>query len=205
LLDTDRDGVLDGRAVVNSDFKGNSSGEAPTFISSVQNSPTIPVTVWTAEEAYTNVLASAGNSRFRDSADQRIISQVQSLGAQGAIIANETQVGAPPTIIGGTPPVDTSHDGVPDSFQTANGFSTSAVIHNVNSGDGYTWLEKYVHSLTDPDTSAARHVAAHDLNGLWSRGGCASDEKWRHDRRARCRQRHGCFHERPLAGRDRQL
>ena len=53
-------------------------------MSGVQNFPTIPVTVFSAEEAYAKVLASAGNSRFRDSADQRVINHVLSLGTQGA-------------------------------------------------------------------------------------------------------------------------
>lgn len=147
LLDTDRDGELGGRDVVDSDFKGNSSGDAPTFVALPQNFPTIPVTVTSPLEAYEYVLAKAGNYRYRDSADQRIVSQVQSLGTMGAIIANETQVGGPPSIVGGAPPVDTSRDGVPDYFQLQHGFGIDDDIHNINSGDGYTWLETYIHSL----------------------------------------------------------
>ncbi|MBX3432472.1 MAG: PEP-CTERM sorting domain-containing protein [Pirellulales bacterium] len=149
LLDTDRDGVLGGRAVVDSDFKGNSTGEAPTFISSPQNSPTIPVTVTSPLEAYDYVLAKAGNYRYRDSADLRVVNQVQSLGTAGAVIVNESVVGGPPTIVGGVAPLDTSRDGIPDAFKIQHGFGVHDVIHNVNSGNGYTWLERYLHSLVD--------------------------------------------------------
>ena len=151
LLDTDRNGMLDGRDILNTDFKGNSVGAAPTFVAAPQNFPTIPVNVTSPLEAYDYVLAKAGNYRYRDSADQRVVSQVLSLGTQGAIIDNESQVGGPPTIIGGTAPVDTSRDGVPDFFQLEHGFGVNDVVNNLNSGNGYTWLERYFQSL---DTDA---------------------------------------------------
>jgi hypothetical protein len=170
LLDADRDGVLDGRLVVDADFKGESSGDAPTFVGAAQNYPAIPVTIWSAEEAFESVLAKAGNFRFRDSADQRIVSHVQSLGTHGTIIGNETQVGGPPQIVGGTPPLDTSRDGVPDYFQLQHGFGISEVIHNVNSGDGYTWLEKYVHSLTDSETTTPPDTVPWTIATAFGRG-----------------------------------
>lgn len=170
LLDTDRDGVLNGRAIVSSDFKGNSAGDAPTFVGAVQNHPAIPVTIWSAEEAYERVLAKAGNSRHRDSADQRIVAHVQSLGTQGAIISNETQVGGPPQISGGTPPVDTSRDGVPDFFQLQHGFAISDVIHSIDSGDGYTWLEKYVHSLTGAVATPSAATIPWTISTAFGRG-----------------------------------
>ncbi len=147
LLDTDRDGVLGGRDLLNTDFKGNSAGDAPTFVASPQNFPTIPVTVTSPQQAYDFLIQKAGNYRYRDSADQRVVSQVQSLGTLGAVINSEFEVGGPPTIVGGAPPVDTSRDGVPDYFQLQHGFGVHDVIHNINSGNGYTWLEKYIHSL----------------------------------------------------------
>lgn len=148
LGDTDHDGSLNGRAIEAKDFRGNHSNEAPTFVDAVQNESTPPVTVRSPQEAYERILKLAGNSLYRDAVDQRNISQVKSLGTVGAIIHNESEVGGPPTIVGGEAPLDTSRDGVPDKFQEEHGFAVDKVIGNVDSGDGYTWLEKYLHSLS---------------------------------------------------------
>jgi hypothetical protein len=148
LGDTDRDGKLNGRNIEASDFRGNHSNEAPTFVDAVQNESSVPVTVRTAQEAYERILKSAGNSLHRDAVDQRIIAQVKSLGTEGAIIHNEAEVGGPPSIVGSDAPQDTSRDGVPDKFQQEHGFAVDKVIGNIDSGDGYTWLEKYLHSLS---------------------------------------------------------
>jgi hypothetical protein len=148
LGDIDRDGTLNGRAIEASDFRGNHSNEAPTFVDAVQNKTSVPVTIRSPQEAYERILKSAGNSLSRDSVDQRIISQVKSLGSEGAIIHNEAEVGGPPTIAGSEAPQDTSRDGVPDKFQQEHGFAVDKVIGNIDSGDGYTWLEKYLHSLS---------------------------------------------------------
>jgi hypothetical protein len=147
LGDLDRDGTLNGKLVKNSDFRGDHTDEAPTFVDAVQNKPSTQVTIRSPQEAYERILRSAGNSLHRDSVDQRIIAQVKSLGTDGAIIHNEVEVGGPPTIVGDEAPLDTSRDGVPDKFQQEHGFAADKVIGNVDSGDGYTWLEKYLHSL----------------------------------------------------------
>jgi hypothetical protein len=148
LADTDRDGALNGRPVQRSDFRGNHSDEAPTFVDAIQNEPSVPVTIRLPQEAYKRILKSAGNSLRRDSVDERLIAQVKSLGSEGAIIHNESEVGGPATIVGGDAPQDTSRDGVPDKFQAEQGLAVDKVIHNIDSGDGYTWLEKYLHSLS---------------------------------------------------------
>ncbi len=147
LLDTNLDGTLGGRAVVESDFKGNSTGDAPTFVTAAQNFPAIPVTVTSPQDAYDYVLEYAGNYRYRDSADQRVVAQAQSLGTLGAVIDSESEVGGAPTIIGGIAATDTSRDGVPDYYQLEQGFDINADIHNIDSGNGYTWLERYIQSL----------------------------------------------------------
>jgi hypothetical protein len=148
MADTDRDGALNGRLVERSDFRGNHSDEAPTFVDAIQNEPSVPVTIRSPQEAFEQILKSAGNSLHRDSVDERVIAQVKSLGTEGAIIHNESEVGGPATIVGDEPPMDTSRDGVPDKFQAEHGFAVDKVVHNIDSGDGYTWLEKYLHSLS---------------------------------------------------------
>jgi len=176
-VDTNRDGQLNGRPVVNSDFSGSAP---PTFIGAQQNFPAVPVQVMSAVDAYDWVVANAGNSRYRDSADQRVIDHVKSLGTLGAIINHENEVGGAPTIVGLAPPLDTSRDGIPDYFKMQNGFGIHDPIHNVNSGDGYTWMEKYLHTLLTtepPNVPPSPTTSFINISTMFGRGADAEVSK----------------------------
>ena len=110
LADLNRDGKLDGRAVVAADF---GSGEnAPTFARAPTVAPLAPGTVESAPAALAHVIASAGCSRHRDAVDARLIAEVQSLGPRGKIIRAEAEVGGPGELpevhapAGPSPPAD---------------------------------------------------------------------------------------------------
>ena len=83
----------------------------------------------------------------RDSVDTRIITQV--INQTGSLIDSQDEVGGWPILDPGTPPTDTDHDGMPDSWEIANGLNiNNASDGNADQdGDGYTNVEEYINSL----------------------------------------------------------
>nr|GAT57551.1 polysaccharide lyase family 1 protein [Mycena chlorophos] len=84
LLDSNKNGVLDGSAA-------NTIGSAKV-LSSPWNSGSAAIASLTAQQAYTTVLAGVGASP-RDSVDAYVISIVESLGTEGAIIGSQADTG----------------------------------------------------------------------------------------------------------------
>ena len=149
--DTNGDGQPEGRLIVASDFKGNNSGDAPTFMPSAYNVPPVAVPLMSADNALPSVLSCVGNSLNRDGVDQRLINQVKSLGTLGAIIDTEVTVGGQTAIVGGTAPTDTDGDGMPDFWETAMGLNPAVADNNGDAdGDGYTNLNQYLNWLGGP-------------------------------------------------------
>jgi pectate lyase len=98
FADTDKDGKLNGRLVVAADF--GSGDEAPTLMTNLTVAPQIAVTIESAQDAVSDVLAHAGCSLHRDAVDARLIDAVQSFGTRGKIIRDEAEAGG----IDGNPP-----------------------------------------------------------------------------------------------------
>jgi hypothetical protein len=168
MVDVDRDGKLGGRAVADADFQGDSP---PTFETAAHNRPSVPVTVLTPAAAYDRIVAQAGVCPKRDAVDQRLITQLRSLGTSGAIVGGsdgEAAVGGQPTATQSQRPAgfDTDGDGMPDVWETAHGLNPSSVADATTdyTGDGYTNIEKYLNELasnacagtppTQPDAGA---------------------------------------------------
>ncbi len=118
-----------------------------------------PITVHDVMTAETIVLAGAGASRrldcsgnwvsIRDSADARIVAEYTA-GNAGIIPANETAVGGYPALVAGTACTDTDGDGMPDTWETANGLNiNSATDGPTLHASGYSNLEMY---LAGPST-----------------------------------------------------
>jgi len=93
FADLDRDGKLNGRAVVAGDF-GKDDG-APSFMNSLRVVTPVGVTVESASAGFSNVVAHAGCSLHRDSVDLRLVDEANSLGTRGNLIHNEAEVGGP--------------------------------------------------------------------------------------------------------------
>jgi hypothetical protein len=150
LVDVNKDGQLNGRAVVEADFEGTTP---PTFETAAHSKPPVPVTVLSAGDAYARVLAQAGTCQHRDAVELRLVAQLSSLGTKGAIIADESDVGGQPAMTSEKRPAgfDTDGDGMPDTWETAHGLNpNSASDGNADySGDGYTNVEKYLNELAD--------------------------------------------------------
>jgi hypothetical protein len=150
MVDVNKDGQLNGRAVVSADFQGTSP---PTFETAAHSKPPVPVTVLSAEDAYARVVAQAGTCQHRDAVELRLIGQLTSLGTKGAIIADESSVGGQPAMTQVTRPAgfDTDGDGMPDAWETAHGLNPNSASDGNGdyTGDGYTNVEKYLNEQAD--------------------------------------------------------
>jgi pectate lyase len=148
-IDAGGDGLPEGRNIDTNKFNNIGATVMPT----AYNNPTIPVDVMTSLEAFQWAVERAGNSLHRDSADQRQITHLRSLGTQGYIPADESQVGGMPTWTGGAAPPDTDADGMSNDFELRHGLNVSdPADRNLTtlSPVGYTNLEVYLNSLMAP-------------------------------------------------------
>jgi hypothetical protein len=124
----------------------------------------VPVTVDSAYDAYSSVVADVGDDRRlacdgtwvlrRDAVDQRLVDDLRAgtqwfryLDSSGAPRYPDSldEVGNYPAIDPGTPCADADHDGMPDAWEVAQGLNPNDPADAVRVGsDGYTDLEKYI-------------------------------------------------------------
>jgi len=123
FVDMNMNGVLDGRATTVEDL-GHVTAQATAF------SP-LQLQIDSAADAYSKVVEGAGCSLHRDAIDQALIDQVKSLGKEGKIISEVTEIGGPGEIQGGTVPKETLE------------LKESGPVN----AEGYTQLEIYLNSL----------------------------------------------------------
>lgn len=139
--------------------------------------PAPPVTTTTAQQAYQDVLANSGaRIPSLDAVDKRIIEEVKSGGGRiiDCVSANEltspincatrvylsppdyTRYGISdplddmgwPVLAAGTPPQDSDHDGMPDSWEASRGLNPNVDDSAQDrDGDGYTNIEEYLNEL----------------------------------------------------------
>jgi pectate lyase len=144
LVDDNKDGTLNGRAVVDTDFVQ----EKATLVTKKQNGPAHAVTTETAQAAYKSVLAQAGASGHRDAIDQRLINYLKSLGKEGKIFKTEVDAGGQGNIASVKAGPDTDGDGIPDTWETANHLDPKDPKDAAQvKGNGYTRLEEYINQL----------------------------------------------------------
>lgn len=101
-----------------------------------------------AAQAFEEVLQHAGASvPTRDAVDERVLRDVRN--GTGRIIDDVAQVGGWPRLAAGTPPQDGDDDGMPDTWEIANGLDPrDAADRNGDAdGDGYTNLEEHLNGL----------------------------------------------------------
>ena len=115
-----------------------------------------PMTTHTAQEAYALVLQYAGVSLKRDTLDERIANDVRNrtgriIDVQGGFphgTPYANTVNAWPTLLSTAAPTDTDHDGMPDTWETANSLNPNdASDRAVFATNGYTNLENYLNSI----------------------------------------------------------
>ncbi len=130
----------------------------------------MPVTTETAYDAYTKVLSYAGACLHRDALDTLIVHDTrlgvatytgQSL-APGFINTQDdlrpsgasTNWSPWPTLAQTTPQADSDGDGMPDTWETANGTDPHAADANTLADNGYANIENYANSLVSTITEA---------------------------------------------------
>jgi hypothetical protein len=96
-----------------------------------------------AASAYDRVLADAGASASRGSADLRVIAGVKA--KTGKRIDNEQNVGAWPALAPGKPALDTDGDGMPDAWETAHRFKPRKADGAALAKDGTGWTKQNLH------------------------------------------------------------
>ncbi|MGD9021124.1 MAG: hypothetical protein PVF46_04955, partial [Lysobacterales bacterium] len=112
--------------------------------------PVAPVRTQTANEAFEDVLRSAGASLVRDTVDQRIIGHVKN--GTGGIIDDVSEVGGWPRLESASPRPDQDGDGMPDEWELTRGLDPQNPADGATdaNGDGYTNLEDYINGLISP-------------------------------------------------------
>jgi hypothetical protein len=131
-------------------FSGSCSGRTDIVVSVPAAAPSVVTT--NAQDAYTNVLANAGNSRAigcdgnwysrRDAIDTRVINDVKN--GTGHIIDDPSQVGGWIVPATGSPCSDTDRDGIPNAWEISHGLNSNFKADgNFTAPSGYTWLEEY--------------------------------------------------------------
>lgn len=107
------------------------------------------VTMHTASESLAHcILTGVGaTAPVRDSVDQRVIADFAA--GTGSIRDNVVFPEDFPTFQNIAAPTDNDDDGMADSWESSNGFNTSADdAAQDNDGDGYTNIEEYLHHLS---------------------------------------------------------
>jgi pectate lyase len=163
------DNVIAGnKSVSNDNWNGGVQTElAAEKIKLYKAWPSMPINQQTAEEAYKMVLDNAGAKLpKRDAIDERIINEARSGSAtyegesykadnqvadsskKSGIIDTQNDVGGWPVLHSSPAPLDTDHDGMPDSWEQKNKLDkVNPDDRNTVAPDGYTMLEKYLNSI----------------------------------------------------------
>jgi hypothetical protein len=147
LADTNKDGTLNGTD------PGSPSGTTKATKANSTDTATMPTT--SAAGTYTSVLAGAGCSLHRDQVDALVVADVKSLGKSGQMWTDQTATGLTNSgygvLNGGTAPVDTDKDGMPDAWETKYGLNPNDPADATGDFDktGYTNIEKYINGIAD--------------------------------------------------------
>ena len=146
-LDTDNDGVLNGR-----ELNGASDYKTATVVGTPFNHPGVN-NVLSAQEAVQHIIENVGPSLVRDAVDELLIEQLSSYGTKGAIVQDENSNGIPNgglgTVLNGPKPTDTDNDGMPDAWEDANGLNKNSNDAMVIAANGYANIENYINSINN--------------------------------------------------------
>jgi hypothetical protein len=148
LLDSNKDGTLNGTDA------GSPGGTTKATKANSTDTASMPTT--SAADTYTTVLANAGCwPNKRDQVDSLVVADLKSLGKSGQLWTTQTATGLGNsgygTLAGGTAPVDTDKDGMPDAWETKYGLNPNDASDATGDFDktGYTNIEKYINGIVD--------------------------------------------------------
>ncbi len=140
-------------------WKGGVQGPAANAdsVRMVMPFPFAPVITQSAKEAYLLVLQNVGATLpKRDIVDERILHQIKSgkcnsgdsYGKNRGIIDSVGSVGGWPLLKSTTAAIDSDHDGMPDTWEIANGLNpNNADDRNKVTKSGFTMLEEFINSI----------------------------------------------------------
>ena len=116
--------------------------------------PMEPVTTTSPQQAFDDVLASAGASfPKRDTIDRRIISDVLNRTGHSIDSLDSQPEGGWPLLASAPAPTDSDKDGMPDEWERAHGLNPNdSTDRNTISSAGYTMLEEYLNGLVGEST-----------------------------------------------------
>jgi len=142
--DSNKDGVLNGNQM---GYPGDTSHMTDPWSPTTKSIPTL-----SAANAYSQVISHVGASLHRDSVDQQLIGNVTSLGRAGSLWTHQTATGLPNhgygTLRGGSTPLDTDQDGMPDAWEIPHGLNPKVADNNGHNLDsGYTNIEVYINCM----------------------------------------------------------
>src|SRR5699024_4537223 len=144
-VDLNKDGKLNGKLVMNEDFRREKATirRKPWAVSYNRKE------VETASEAYRKVVKTAGASLYRDPVDSIMIHQAASLGLKGKnYVHDEKEASNLQALEHSKPVVDTDGDGIPDQWEMKNGLNPENSEDGKRITDnGYSNLEIYFHSI----------------------------------------------------------
>jgi hypothetical protein len=167
MLDGNNDGLLDSTPASGGNFVTGTSTTLATRVTGSSNN-LYPVTTTTADQAYIQVVSRAGATYARDPINRRLIRTVLNQ-TSGHLTSNESEWGGYPPLASPARAPDTNNDGVPDSWAADHGFGVSTPLNSTFAPDGYTYLEKYIQSLT-PYAYAPVGTQSHAIKTSFGRG-----------------------------------
>ena len=151
--DNNQNGVLDGYLIPESEYSGG-----PDFQEKPYDYPALPTLP--AVKLIDSILPGVGASLpYRDYVDYYVIDELMSFGEKGAFITSESELpfGAPDTwsLWTGTAKTDSDKDGIPDSWEDANGLNKNSASDAMTiAANGYANIENYINSITGDNSQA---------------------------------------------------
>lgn len=169
--DRDRDGLLGGAVTTPYWYQGPG-----TILTAPWSTVTPAIPTLTAAQAVVRNNCDAG-ALPRDAMDNLVLSQVKTLGLgatgrtagtagpDGGLYTSHNQTGLPDggwgVITGGTAPVDSDRDGMPDDWEAAKSLNpANAADGKTLAASGYSNLEEYLNWLALPHAFVAKNTAA---------------------------------------------
>ncbi|MBP5247453.1 MAG: carbohydrate-binding protein [Fibrobacter sp.] len=145
LIDTNRDGVLNGGASSVYWYQGEGTVLSEPWSELTTSNPILSApTAWRLVNSQSGVLP-------YDDIDSLVWYQMSTLGSAGQLYTSETQTGLSNDgwgeIHSGEKPTDTDGDGIPDFFEFAMGYNALQDDAMTLASDGYAYIEKYINWL----------------------------------------------------------